>query len=200
MLLARGGLERQLQLVHRDVLAFKFKNNQRNLQILLPLTVTINEFAWGWSFLLALGLAATAYVGGGVVFGQRSGHPQRGLAAHPHCVWWQEGVALARDGAQFISSRGAGSGRRREGYERVAAKQKEPKAEKKKGKGKKDKSSEKERGGKEKDGKAASGKRRGSDRREAAPAPAPAPAPAAAPSAAAGTAAGDGGRWVHVPG
>ena len=50
---------------------------------------------------------------------------------------------------------------------------------------------------KEKGGKAASGKRRGSDRREAAPAPAP--APAAAPSAAAGTAAGDGGRWVHVP-
>ena len=168
--------------------------------ILLPLTVTINEFAWGVVFLLALGLAVTAYVVGGVVFGQRSGHPQRGLAAHPHYVWWQEGVALATDGAQFVSSRGAGAGRRRQGYERVAAKQKEPRAEKKKGKGKKEKGSEKERSGKERDGKAASGKRRGSDRREADPAPAPAPAPAAAPSAAAGTAAGDGGRWVHVPG
>ena len=49
-------------------LAFKFKNNQRNL--LLPLTVTINEFAWGVVFLLALGLAVTAYV---VVGGLSSG-------------------------------------------------------------------------------------------------------------------------------
>ena len=152
---------------------------------------------WGLPFLLVVGLGGAVYFGGGYLHGKRT-RGARGVQALPHAQHWLALHGLVSDGLALV--RGGRGGR---GYERVAAgtqgpKQKGGKAGK--GKGKKEKGSGKERSGNEKDGKAASGKQRGSDRREAAPAPAPAPAPAAAPSAAAGTAAGDGGRWVHVPG
>ena len=152
---------------------------------------------WGLPFLLVVGLGGAVYFGGGYLHGKRT-RGARGVQALPHAQHWLALHGLVSDGVALV--RGGRGGR---GDERVAAgnqgpKQKGGKAGK--GKGKKEKGSGKERSGNEKDGKAASGKQRGSDRREAAPAPAPAPAPAAAPSAAAGTAAGDGGRWVHVPG
>ena len=152
---------------------------------------------WGLPFLLVVGLGGAVYFGGGYLHGKRT-RGARGVQALPHAQHWLALHGLVSDGVALVRG-----GRGGTGYERVAAgnqgpKQKGGKAGK--GKGKKEKGSGKERSGNEKDGKAASGKQRGSDRREAAPAPAPAPAPAAAPSAAAGTAAGDGGRWVHVPG
>ena len=155
---------------------------------------------WGLPFLLVVGLGGAVYFGGGYLHGKRT-RGARGVQALPHAQHWLALHGLVSDGVALV--RGGRGGRGAKGYERVAAAGTSPEhkgGKAGKGKRKKDKSSEKERGGKEKGGKAASGKRRGSDRREAAPAPAPAPAPAATPSAAAGTAAGDGGRWVHVPG
>lgn len=101
-------------------LAFKFTNNQRNvqvrnhsawqydwaggitqpraIQILLPITITIDVPEWGTPFLIVFLALALAYVGGGFVFGKLKSRGGAGLRAHPHFELWLAGSGLVLDG------------------------------------------------------------------------------------------------------
>lgn len=198
-------------------IAIKFVNNKRNMQLLLPLTITINEIAWGVPFLLLFGLAAGFYIGGGIALGVRRYGASKGgglgstLSMHLHYRHWVEVVALCSDGVLFASRRsGVGglgdSGKR--GYTPVARSAVPPSlqpvpARAATGPSHREKKSKRERKGEQQ------GKKQKSDKRDGgsseapslvASPPAPTPAPAPAPAAGLpGTAAGGGGRWVHVP-
>ena len=197
-----------------EYLAIKFVNNKRNMQLLLPLTITINEIAWGLPFLLLFGLAAGFYIGGGIAMGVRRAAPAyKGsglastLAVHLHYRHWVEVAALCADGALFASRKAGvgglgGTGKRYTPVtagaapppHRTAATEPSSRKSKSSRDGKREKGEKKQK----------SGKRDKDSSGEASPpvasaAAAPAPAPAPAGGGLPGTAAGGGGRWVHVP-
>lgn len=201
-----------------EYLAIKFVNNKRNMQLLLPMTIFINEIAWGLPFLLLAGLFSAFYIGGGLAMGLRGGGGGGAgaisiLMVHPHYRKWMELAALCYDGVLFASRKagvgglgGAGSRytpvpgaatepsrssskkRSSGGGAQGSPKKDKEKASKKSSGGKKEKKEKKDKADKEEQGGGGGG----------VAAPTPASAPNSAP-ALAGTASAGGGRWVHVP-
>ncbi len=198
-----------------EYIAIKFVNNKRNMQLLLPLTITINEIAWGLPFLLFFGLAAGFYIGGGIAMGMRRSSAKGGglatmLTMHMHYRYWIEVVALCSDGVLFASRRSGiggldGAGKR---YTPVARSAVPPSHQPTPGRAATESSNREKKSSRERKGEKRGKKQKGDTRDrnisgEASPlvsAPVPTPAPAPAPVAGlSGTAAGGGGRWVHVP-
>jgi hypothetical protein len=101
-------------------LAFVFHNNAHNVQLLLPITVTIDVVPWGFPFLAIFVVALIGYVAGGLVYARQVQNSTTvGMMAHPHARQWQEVLSLVVDGTSFVGSqgrsKGASSSRRREG-------------------------------------------------------------------------------------
>ena len=63
-------------------------------------SITICGTEWGWMVLGVFVVGGGAYVGGGVLLGQRSGG-QAGLTAHMHSQQWMELAGLAKDGVKY---------------------------------------------------------------------------------------------------
>ena len=99
--------------------AFKFENKDRNVQLLLPITLHIDELEWGVPFLAVLLPLAALYAGVGVLYGRSrgAGPSAEGGAwkAHPHSRHWEQLSGLVLDGVVFLRARVSGKA----GYEPV---------------------------------------------------------------------------------
>ena len=107
-------------------LAFVFHNNAHNVQLLLPITVTIDVVPWGFPFLAIFVVALIGYVAGGLVYARQVQNITTvGMMAHPHARQWQEVLSLVVDGTSFVGShgrsKGASSSSRRRAARRRAA-------------------------------------------------------------------------------
>jgi hypothetical protein len=83
--------------------SIRFKNNQRNLQLLLPMTVTVNEILpkyWGWELIILLSLSAVAVIGGGSLVNAKV-RGRRGWKVLPAVYEVQQIAGLVRDGVAF---------------------------------------------------------------------------------------------------
>lgn len=75
------------------------------------------ESHWGASFLVALCLFATVYVGGGILQGTGTGRSSSSaggvvassLQSHPHWRYWQQLRGLCTDGYRMVAQRGPGA-------------------------------------------------------------------------------------------
>eukprot|EP01051_Picozoa_sp_SAG22_P003203 SAG22_NODE_153_length_17315_cov_69.981935_7_plen_387_part_00 len=163
----------------------------------------------GAEFVIALGLLAAAYIGGGIGVGVKQQGKPVGLAAHPHHGRFVELGALVHDGVAFARSNGrvkAGGGGRpagsapstkagpaapSSGSPMDAGKSGSSKKSKGRGSGSKGKKSKGE-----KQEKLLPGGVSGAAASPAAAAPA---SPASEGGAAKSAPSGGGGRWVHMP-
>ena len=62
---------------------------------------------WGWSFLMAMFVVGSGYIGGGVLVGKRG--TGSGLHRHPHARHWREIEGLVTDGVQFAKGKSRGA-------------------------------------------------------------------------------------------
>lgn len=86
-------------------LSLKVQNNDRNLQLMLPITLRINEVSsWGWEFLLLVAAFALAAVVLASVF-NRQIRGKRGWNVLPAMSEVRGLVGLVRDGAVFSAAR-----------------------------------------------------------------------------------------------
>ena len=98
-----------------NYVSIKFANNQKNVQILLPIEISVDASPVGWELAAGLVAALLLYVGGGLAFARVKGsNTAPGWRAHPHSRHWVELLALSRDGA-FFSRRAIGMGGRSKG-------------------------------------------------------------------------------------
>ena len=150
--------------------------------------------ASGATFLILLALAATVYVGGGLLLArQRGSSPQLGLRAHPHAHLWLELAALCREGAVFVSNSGRPPQRRGGGGERLLGGGEQSTGDRDSNPSRKSKGSSKGSSKRGSKSGTKSSKGKVSSQQQVTP-------PTAATAPAVGSAAGGGGRWIHVEG
>eukprot|EP01052_Picozoa_sp_SAG31_P048222 SAG31_NODE_9994_length_1199_cov_2.396364_2_plen_126_part_00 len=84
-------------------MSLRFTNNQRNLQLLLPMTIRFNEVLpekWGWDLILLLSASATAFIGVGSLVNAKI-RGKRGCQMLPAVYEVQQIAGLVRDGIGF---------------------------------------------------------------------------------------------------
>ena len=84
--------------------AFSFDNHDRNMQLLLPITIRVNELInphnWGWDIILLLSLSVAIFVSAGSLWNAK-GRGRRGWDMLPAVKEVKQLAGLVRDGVGF---------------------------------------------------------------------------------------------------